>query len=109
MFERLVRVGDYPVQTLATQRRMRPEISKLIRTTIYPSLEVIHLASDTRVDHAEAPDRAVKKHIRVLQTCEASPEACGGAGSHQHSEVPGGHGDAAAPVFLEPQLHGERQ
>ena len=66
MFERLVRVGDYPVQTLATQRRMRPEISKLIRTTIYPSLEVIHLALDTRVDHAEAPDRAVKKHIRRL-------------------------------------------
>ncbi len=39
LFERLVRQG-FPVATLEQQRRMRPSISRLIRNTIYPSLQV---------------------------------------------------------------------
>lgn len=39
LFERLVRDG-FPVVTLEQQRRMRPFISRLIRSTIYPSLQV---------------------------------------------------------------------
>lgn len=38
LFERLVRQG-FPVATLKQQRRMRPSISRLIRNTIYPSLQ----------------------------------------------------------------------
>lgn len=39
LFERLVRQG-FRVATLEQQRRMRPSISRLIRNTIYPSLQV---------------------------------------------------------------------
>ncbi|KAL0023606.1 hypothetical protein WJX77_006297 [Trebouxia sp. C0004] len=38
LFERLVRQG-FPVATLEQQRRMRPSVSRLIRNTIYPSLQ----------------------------------------------------------------------
>lgn len=38
LFERLVRVGGLEVHTLSTQRRMRPQISDLIRRTVYPNL-----------------------------------------------------------------------
>jgi hypothetical protein len=37
LFERLVK-GELPVQSMLVQRRMRPEISELIRRTIYPKL-----------------------------------------------------------------------
>ncbi len=40
LFERLVRTGGFPVTTLQVQRRMRPSISRLIRQTIYPKLQV---------------------------------------------------------------------
>ncbi|GJP50063.1 hypothetical protein CLOM_g9207 [Closterium sp. NIES-68] len=38
LFERLALSKQIPVFTLATQRRMRPEIADLIRSTIYPDL-----------------------------------------------------------------------
>ncbi|GJP61447.1 hypothetical protein CLOP_g18608 [Closterium sp. NIES-67] len=38
LFERLALSKQIPVHTLATQRRMRPEIADLIRSTIYPQL-----------------------------------------------------------------------
>ncbi|KAL3153759.1 hypothetical protein ABBQ32_013348 [Trebouxia sp. C0010 RCD-2024] len=38
LFERLVKDG-FPMVTLELQRRMRPSISRLIRNTIYPSLQ----------------------------------------------------------------------
>ncbi|KAG2490737.1 hypothetical protein HYH03_010892 [Edaphochlamys debaryana] len=38
LFERLVARGGFPVAALAEQRRMRPQISRLIRDTIYPQL-----------------------------------------------------------------------
>ncbi|CAM9147741.1 unnamed protein product [Discosporangium mesarthrocarpum] len=38
MFERLVHEGRVPVQTLSTQRRMRPCIADLIRPAVYPNL-----------------------------------------------------------------------
>ncbi|CAI7840806.1 unnamed protein product, partial [Closterium sp. NIES-54] len=38
LFERLALSRQIPVYTLATQRRMRPEIADLIRYTIYPDL-----------------------------------------------------------------------
>jgi len=39
LFERLVCTGNrLPIHTLSTQRRMRPEISSLIRTSVYPGL-----------------------------------------------------------------------
>jgi hypothetical protein len=37
LFERLV-TGELPVHSMLVQRRMRPEISELIRRTIYPEL-----------------------------------------------------------------------
>ncbi|CAI5945837.1 unnamed protein product [Closterium sp. NIES-65] len=39
LFERLALSRQIPVYTLATQRRMRPEIADLIRYTIYPDLQ----------------------------------------------------------------------
>lgn len=39
LFERLVRQNSFPVATLALQHRMRPAISDLIRSTIYPQLQ----------------------------------------------------------------------
>ncbi|CAI5506821.1 unnamed protein product, partial [Closterium sp. Naga37s-1] len=39
LFERLALSRRLPVYTLATQRRMRPEIADLIRCTIYPDLQ----------------------------------------------------------------------
>lgn len=39
LFERVVRQGGLPVNTLSEQHRMRPEISRFIRATIYPSLK----------------------------------------------------------------------
>lgn len=45
MFERLLRLGGFPVQALETQRRMHPAISRLIRATIYPALKVMHTYS----------------------------------------------------------------
>ncbi|CAI5949305.1 unnamed protein product [Closterium sp. NIES-64] len=38
LFERLALSKQIPIYTLATQRRMRPEIANLIRSTIYPQL-----------------------------------------------------------------------
>ena len=38
LFERLVRQGNLPVHQMLVQRRMRPSISQLIRSTIYPDL-----------------------------------------------------------------------
>ncbi|CAI5537654.1 unnamed protein product [Closterium sp. Naga37s-1] len=38
LFERLALSRQIPVYTLATQRRMRPEIADLVRYTIYPDL-----------------------------------------------------------------------
>lgn len=38
LFERLVKQRSVPVHALAEQHRMRPEISQLIRSTIYPQL-----------------------------------------------------------------------
>lgn len=39
IFERLFRQGRVPVQVLAQQHRMRPDISRFIRATIYPDLQ----------------------------------------------------------------------
>ncbi|KAL4424087.1 hypothetical protein ABPG75_001388 [Micractinium tetrahymenae] len=39
LFERLVRQQSFPVFSLAQQHRMRPDISRLIRATIYPHLQ----------------------------------------------------------------------
>jgi hypothetical protein len=39
MFERLVRAKTVPHTVLATQRRMLPAISQLVRETIYPELQ----------------------------------------------------------------------
>ncbi|GAX83659.1 hypothetical protein CEUSTIGMA_g11084.t1 [Chlamydomonas eustigma] len=39
MLERLATSGFFPVLSLSEQRRMRPEISNLIRDTIYPELQ----------------------------------------------------------------------
>lgn len=38
LFERLVRQGNLPVHQMLVQRRMRPSIAELIRSTIYPDL-----------------------------------------------------------------------
>eukprot|EP00878_Enallax_costatus_P024998 GHUV01026715.1.p1 GENE.GHUV01026715.1~~GHUV01026715.1.p1 ORF type:complete len:430 (+),score=88.69 GHUV01026715.1:146-1435(+) len=38
LFERLARTPGFPVVTLEQQRRMRPDISRLIRAPVYPSL-----------------------------------------------------------------------
>lgn len=38
LFERLVRHSNMPVHQLLVQRRMRPEISELIKSTIYKEL-----------------------------------------------------------------------
>ncbi|KAK9808579.1 hypothetical protein WJX72_000022 [[Myrmecia] bisecta] len=39
LFERLAQQSGFPVATLQQQRRMRPAISRLIRSTIYPDLQ----------------------------------------------------------------------
>lgn len=39
LFERLVTHGSLPVHTMLVQRRMRPSIAELIRSTIYPDLQ----------------------------------------------------------------------
>ncbi|KAF8936307.1 hypothetical protein BGZ58_004342 [Dissophora ornata] len=39
LFERLVTAESMPLSHLTIQRRMRPEISSLIRSTLYPNLE----------------------------------------------------------------------
>lgn len=41
LFERLQGQG-FPVASLVLQRRMQPEISALIRATVYPHLQVAH-------------------------------------------------------------------
>jgi superfamily I DNA and/or RNA helicase len=51
LFERLVEETAYPVATLTMQRRMRPEISRLLRASLYPELQ----------DHASTEQRA---HVR---------------------------------------------
>ena len=38
MFERLVENSNLPVHQMLVQRRMRPCIAELIRSTLYPSL-----------------------------------------------------------------------
>ncbi|GMH37812.1 hypothetical protein BSKO_05685 [Bryopsis sp. KO-2023] len=38
LFERLITQGNLPYITLETQRRMRPQFSRLIKETIYPNL-----------------------------------------------------------------------
>ncbi|CAI5462650.1 unnamed protein product [Closterium sp. Yama58-4] len=51
LFERLALSRRIPVYTLATQRRMRPEIADLIRCTIYPALQdhpLVHGYPDVR-------------------------------------------------------------
>ena len=39
LFERLVTQGNLPVHTMLVQRRMRPSIADLIRSTLYPALQ----------------------------------------------------------------------
>lgn len=39
LFERLVRQSGLPLDTLSTQRRMHPDVSRLIKNTIYPNLK----------------------------------------------------------------------
>lgn len=39
LFERLVLDQQFPIVTLSTQRRMRPQIADLLRLTLYPELK----------------------------------------------------------------------
>ena len=64
LFERLVR-ASFPVATLEQQRRMRPSISRLIRKTIYPSLQV-----------SPAPRSACVRSRHSVVCCTASWCCC---------------------------------
>ena len=66
LFERLVTDG-FPVATLQHQRRMRPSIARLIRNTIYPSLQVKSQPAFERFESLSCP----ALHTLLLHTVHA--------------------------------------
>jgi superfamily I DNA and/or RNA helicase len=84
LFERLVRRG-FPHQTLGTQHRMRPEISRLVRALTYPSLvdapstqgrpDVRGIRNNVVFIHHEHPEDDLVELRGFFASNEASPKS----------------------------------
>ena len=77
LFERLQGQG-FPVASLVLQRRMQPDISALIRATVYPHLQVTgYLPSQHAVPHWDClPAQLLLKFFEVIVSAVHCLPAC---------------------------------